>query len=87
MAKHPRKRQKTHTSLPLGDSDNARLEMLLNDESNDDEERRLDYAIWCQVRSSGKGGGKEDDSEKGEDALDFGGQGMDHLLVFCRQWR
>jgi len=82
MTKHPRKRQKTQASLPLGDSDNARLEMLLDDESKDDEERRLESMLFgVKYVPRGKGKGKEpDDSEEGEDALDLGGRGMDHLL-------
>ena len=82
MAKHPRKRQKTHSSLPLGDGNNARLEMLLDEESKDDEERRLESMLFgVKYVPRGKGKGKElDDSEEDEDALDFGGRGMDHLL-------
>ena len=82
MAKHPRKRQKTHSSLPLGDSNNARLEMLLDEESKDDEERRLESMLFgVKYIPRGKGKGKEpDDGEEGGDASIFGGRGMDHLL-------
>ncbi|KIK02674.1 hypothetical protein K443DRAFT_677402 [Laccaria amethystina LaAM-08-1] len=83
MGKHPRKRQKTNaSSMPLGDGDNARLEMLLDDESKDDEERRLESMLFgVKYVPRGKGKSKEpDDGEEGGDALDFGGRGMDHLL-------
>ncbi|PPQ76039.1 hypothetical protein CVT26_005672, partial [Gymnopilus dilepis] len=88
MAKHPRKRQKkshvtgTQDVLPLKA---ARLDLLLDDESKDDEERRLEsmlFGVKYVPSEKGKGKMKSTSVEENEemDDLEGEGRGLQHLL-------
>lgn len=91
MAKHARKRQKTAQNKdhdgPVSNKA-ARLELLLDEESKDDEERRLESMLFgVKFVPKGKGKGKmpaTSDDEEGEDVDDAeeeaGGRGMQHLM-------
>ena len=89
MAKHPRKKQKTSKASEYdttGPNKTARLEMLLDDESKDDEERRLEsllFGVKYVPREGGKGKMKEnsdDEYEPEEDVEEEGGRGLQHLM-------
>ncbi|KAJ3491152.1 hypothetical protein NLJ89_g11368 [Agrocybe chaxingu] len=87
MAKHARKRQKTskasHHDHTASDKA-ARLEMLIDEESKDDEERMLESMLFgTKYTPREKGKGKLESSDEGEDDSDDmeedGGRGMQHL--------
>jgi len=89
MAKHPRKRQKTSKASECdttGQNKTARLKTLLDDESKDDEERRLEsllFGVKYVPREEGKGKMKEnsdDEHESDEDSEEEGGRGLQHLM-------
>lgn len=89
MAKHPRKRQKTSKASECdtnGPNKSVRLEMLLDDESKDDEERRLEsllFGVKYVPREGRKGKMKEnsdDEYESDEDLEEEGGRGLQHLM-------
>ena len=103
MPKNAHKRQKT--SEAKGDhgtyaeqllpSKGARLEMLLDEESKDDEERRLESLLFG-VKYIPKGEDliiNHDEDERSSDEMDNqGGRGLQHLLdqdvcflAFCSQ--
>ena len=88
MPKNARKRQKTsqgkgsYAEQPLPNKA-ARLEMLLDEESKDDEERRLESLLFG-VKYIPKGEDKiinHDEDEGSSDDMDNqGGRGLQHLL-------
>ncbi|PPQ68341.1 hypothetical protein CVT25_007590 [Psilocybe cyanescens] len=90
MVKHARKRQKTSQNKEHHDpvsNKAARLELLLDEESKDDEERRLEsmlFGVKYVPKQKGKGKMlvtsdiKED--EDVDDAEEAGGRGMQHLM-------
>jgi U3 small nucleolar RNA-associated protein 18 len=88
MAKHPRKRQKTSKGSEYENSHpnkTARLGMLLDDESKDDEERRLEsllFGVKYVPREKGKEKMKDssDEDEQAEDVEEESGRGLQHLL-------
>ncbi|KAF8880911.1 WD40-repeat-containing domain protein [Gymnopilus junonius] len=82
MAKHPRKRQKkTHEQGHDAVSNKAaRLDLLMDDESKDDEERRLEtmlFGVKYVPKEKGKGKMRttSDDEDEGVEALE--GEGRD----------
>ena len=95
MPKHARKRQKisqskgshgSHAEQPIPNKA-ARLEMLLDEESKDDEERRLEsllFGVKYVPRGGDKGKLKDitmsDDDEDEGFSDDQGGRGLQHLL-------
>ena len=89
MVKHPRKRQKTSQGSEFdnaGRNKTARLEMLLDEESKDDEERRLESLLFgVKYVSREKGKGKMEDTsdeeyEQPEDVEAESGRGLQHLM-------
>jgi U3 small nucleolar RNA-associated protein 18 len=88
MPKNAHKRQKTsqtkgdhgsHAKQPLPNKA-ARLEMLLDEESKDDEERRLESLLFG-VKYIPKGEDNHDEDEDLSDEMDNqGGRGLQHLL-------
>ena len=85
MPKHARKRQKTTKISEHAPSKAARLEMLLDDESKDDEERRLEsllFGVKYVPRDKGKSKASDasDEDEDEDNEIDDGGRGMQHLL-------
>lgn len=64
----------------------ARLELLLDEESKDDEERRLEsllFGVKYVPKQKGKGKMKDtsdDEDEDMDDVIDDGGREMQHLL-------
>lgn len=84
MANHRRKRQKTSDTQRFGQNKEARLALLLDEESKDDEERQLESLLFGvkyepRNRSAGAGAGDSaNESERGE--REEGGRGMQHLL-------
>ncbi|KAF8798205.1 WD40 repeat-like protein [Phlegmacium glaucopus] len=93
MPKHARKRQKTsqakgsHVDQPSPNKA-ARLEKLLDEESKDDEERRLEsllFGVKYVPKGEDKGKHKEtimnhDEDSSGDEMDDQGGRGLRHLL-------
>ncbi|KDR85676.1 hypothetical protein GALMADRAFT_132340 [Galerina marginata CBS 339.88] len=88
MAKHARKKQKTSQNAQYTDpisNKTARLELLLDDESKDDEERRLESLLFG-VKYVPKEKGKRqmqsasDDDNEAIDDMEGGGRGMQHLF-------
>ncbi|KAF5312957.1 hypothetical protein D9619_003712 [Psilocybe cf. subviscida] len=91
MAKHPRKRQKTARGDRKYDSAAsskvARLEKLLDEESKDDEERKLEAMLFgtkFMPKEKGKGKAKilnvGSDDEEESDVEDDGAGAMQHLM-------
>ena len=87
MPKHPRKRQRTSGQdevAPAVSKKAARLEMLMDDESKDDEERRLESLLFgLKYVPKGKGkmeSGSDTEDEGSGDDDDDGARGMQHLL-------
>lgn len=91
MAKHPRKRQKFAPTDkkydPAASSKAARLEKLLDEESKDDEERKLEAMLFgTKFTPNEKGKGKAKilsvgtDDEEGSDVEDGGARAMQHLM-------
>jgi len=86
MAKHPRKRQKASKDDNPHPNKTARLEMLLDDESKDDEERRLEsmlFGVKYVPRERGKGKAtdiSDEDYEQVEDVEEESGRGLQHLM-------
>ena len=90
MPKNARKRQKTsqakgdhgpYAEQPLPNKA-ARLEMLLDEESKDDEERRLESLLFG-VKYNPKGEDltiNHDEDEGSTDVDNQGGRGLQHLL-------
>ena len=85
MPKNAHKRQKTsqakgdHAERPLP-SKEARLEMLLDEESKDDEERRLESLLFG-VKYTPKGEEISINHDEDSDEVDDqGGRGLQHLL-------
>lgn len=95
MPKHPRKRQRTSGQdevAPAVSKKAARLEMLMDDESKDDEERRLESLLFgVKYVPKGKGkmaSGSDTEEEEDDDEDDDGARGMQHLLdqdvrIYC----
>ncbi|RXW17116.1 hypothetical protein EST38_g8737 [Candolleomyces aberdarensis] len=86
MARHAKKRQKTSKTTYQNVPDkSSRLELLLDDSTKDDEERRLESALFgvkYNVGGSGQGKGKAIESDdEDEDPLlqDDGGRALAHL--------
>ncbi|KIM47345.1 hypothetical protein M413DRAFT_440781 [Hebeloma cylindrosporum] len=86
MAKHPRKRQKTSKGSEhdkSGPNKAARLELLLDDETKDDEERKLEsllFGVKYVPREGGKGKMKQTSDYEGEDSEEEGGRELQHLM-------
>lgn len=88
MPKHPRKRQKkSHQHVPqdVASSKTARLDLLLDDESKDDEERRLESMLFGvkyvpQEKKKGKMISTIVDDDEQMEELDGEGRGLQHLL-------
>ena len=91
MPKNARKRQKTsqakgdhgsYAEQPLPNKA-ARLEMLLDEESKDDEERRLESLLFG-VKYTPKGEdiviNHDEDEGSGDEMDNQGGRGLQHLL-------
>ena len=81
MPKHPRKRQKRSNNHDhAAPTKAARLAMLLDDESKDDEERRLESMLFgVEYQPRAKSVEKKTLRDSEEDTQD-NGRGMQHLL-------
>lgn len=87
MAKHAKKKQKTSkTAYQNAPDSTARLNLLLDDSTKDDEERRLESALFgVKYNSGGSGKGKEkaiiDLDDEGEEMIagTDGGRALAHL--------
>jgi U3 small nucleolar RNA-associated protein 18 len=87
MAKHAKKKQKTSKTTYQNAADpSARLNLLLDDSTKDDEERRLESALFgvkYHPGGSGKGKGKAvsdlDDDDEGIIIEEDGGRALAHL--------
>ncbi|KAF9042256.1 WD40-repeat-containing domain protein [Panaeolus papilionaceus] len=78
MPRHARKKQKTAEAAP---SKAARLEMLMDDEAKDDEERQLESMLFgVRYEPKDKGKRKDYDSADSDDDDDEGGREMQHLM-------
>jgi len=83
MAKHAKKKQKTSKDAYVNVNDkSSRLDLLLDDSAKDDEERRLESALFgVKYVPGGKGKEKaiELDSEDEDAIADEGGRALAHL--------
>ena len=85
MPKNARKRQKTSQAGSYGEqlpNKAARLEMLLDEESKDDEERRLESLLFGvkYVPKDITINHDEDEEGSGDEMDNQGGGGLQHLL-------
>ncbi|PPQ65608.1 hypothetical protein CVT24_011817 [Panaeolus cyanescens] len=77
MPRHARKRQKKEAAPTKA----ARLEMLMDDEAKDEEERRLESMLFgVRYEPKDKGKGKDYDSAESDEADEEGGREMQHLM-------